>query len=805
MKSHARVVVIGGGVVGCSVLYHLTKLGWSDVVLVERKELTAGSTWHAAAGFHALNSDPNVARLQAYTIALYDEIQAASGQDLGMHMTGGVSIAASAERWEVPRAEWARHRIMGLDSELVGPDEIRKICPIIDTSDVIGGLFDPNEGHLDPNGTTHAYAGAARNAGAEVYRRNRVVDLVPLGDGGWDVVTEQGTIRAEHVVNAAGLWARECGRMAGLELPVMPMEHHYLITEEIPEVRALEAEIGHIIDLDGGMYVRQEHDGVLLGVYEQPSTPWAVGGTSWDYGESELLPPDLDRISESLMRGFKRFPPIERAGIKRIVNGPFTFTPDGNPLVGPVRSLRNYWCACGVMAGFSQGGGVGLTLAQWMIEGEPEGDVFAMDVGRFGAFAGKAYTLAKASEFYERRFQIPYPNEHWPAGRPAKTTPVYDRLKAANAVFGANYGQEYALYFAPKGEAPVETPTLRRSNAFAAVGEECRAIRDAVAMAENANFSKYEVSGPGAVAWLDHMFASRLPAVGRIRLAPMLAPSGRLAGDLTLLRLAEDRFLVIGSGYLQTWHMRWFEDHLPHAGVSVRNLTDHLIGFAVAGPRSRELLERVTGEDVANQGFRFMSVRPMDVGLAPALVARISVTGELGYEIYAEPQYQAGLYDLLRAAGADLGLRNFGGYAMMSTRLEKAFGAWSREFTPDYTAAMSGLDRFVDFDKADFIGRDAALREREAPPARRLALMQIEAEDADPVGYEPVWHGETLVGFATSGGYGHCVGKSLALGYLDRGVISARPDLEIHVLGDRRPARVLAEPPLDPAGVRMRR
>ena len=804
MKSHVRVAVIGGGVVGCSVLYHLSKLGWADIVLLERKELTSGSTWHAAAGFHAINSDPNVSRLQAYTISLYKEIQEFSGQDVGLHMTGGVNLAATPSRWEFLRAEWARHRILGIDSELFTPAEIKEMCPIVDTKDLLGGLYDRNEGHLDPYGVTHGYAAAARKQGAEVYRQTRVVDLQPRSDGSWEVVTENGTIHAEHVVNAAGLWAREVGAMAGIRLPLIPMAHHYLITEDIDELVAMDREIPLTADLDGEIYLRQEHNGVLLGIYEHNSQPWALDGTPWDYAEDELLPPDLDRISDALMKGFRRFPAVEAAGIKRVVNGPFTFTPDGNPLVGPAPGLRNYWCACGVMAGFAQGGGVGLSLAQWMIDGEPEDEIFAMDVARFGAFATHTYTVDKAQQFYERRFQLAYPNEVWPAGRPAKTTPVYDRLKAENAVFGEMYGQEYPLYFAPKGEPAVETPSFRRSNAFGPVGEECRATRNAVGMIENATFAKYEVTGPGSEAWLDRLLASQLPSIGRIRLAPMLSPTGRLMGDLTLMRPAADRFIIFGSGYLQDWHMRWFTDHLPDSGVALRNVTEELVGFAIAGPNSRALLEQLSTAEIPNEAFRFMSVREMDVGFAPAIVGRLSVTGELGYEIYVPAQYQLGLYDRLLDAGEALGLRQFGTHALNSLRLEKSFGIWSREFSRDYTPAMSGLSRFVAYGKPEFIGRDAALRDHQAVPVQRLVTLEIDADDSDVWGYEPIWQGDILAGFVTSGGYGHCAEKSLAMGYVKTALLGDGAAFEVHVLGDRRGASLLPAPAIDPAGERMR-
>ena len=571
MKNQSRVVVIGGGIVGAAVLYHLTKLGWPDVVLVERKQLTAGSTWHAAGGFHAMNSDPNVARLQAYGISVYREVEEISGQDVGMHLTGGIQVAATEERWENIKYEHAKHKVLGIDSHLLTPEELRKLCPIMDTADVIGGLFDGNEGNIDPYGSTHALAKAARQGGAEVYVNTMVEDLVHKPDGTWTVVTDRGNIQCEHVVNAAGLWAREVGAMAGVHVPIVPMEHHYLLTGEIDELTEWDGELPLVLDLDGEMYLRQEHNGVLLGVYEQHSTPWSVQGTPWDFGETDLLQVRLDDIAAALTKGFERFPAVAQAGIRRVINGPFTFAPDGNPLVGPVRGVRNYWSCCGVMAGFSQGSGVALALSQWMIDGEPEGDVFAMDVNRFGPHATGAYAVEKGKEFYENRFYLLCPNDEWPAARPLKTSALHGRLQAANAVFGASFGLEVPLWFAPGGTEPVELPSFRRSNAHGPVGDECRAVAGGVGILDGSSFAKYEVSGPDSVAFLNRLFAGRLPTLGRIRMGPMLSPSGHMKGDLTLMRIAGDRFRIIGSGYLQEFHMLWFEQHAGHFDVDIHN------------------------------------------------------------------------------------------------------------------------------------------------------------------------------------------------------------------------------------------
>lgn len=804
VKTHAQVVVVGGGVIGCSVLYHLTKLGWKDVVLCERKELTAGSSWHAAGGFHALNSDPGVSRLQAYTIGLYREIERLSGRDVGLHFTGGLNVAATRERWDFLRADWGRHRVLGLSTQLVGPAEIREMCPLMDTSHVLGAIYDPMEGHLDPSGATHAFATAARMQGAEIYRHTRVMEIVPVGTCGWRVVTDRGTIDTEHVVNAAGLWAREVGQMVGVQLPVVAMEHHYLLTEDVPELKQSSREIPLVLDLDGEIYLRQERKGVLLGVYEKDATPWAIDGTPWEYGENELLPPNLDRLTDALEKGFQRFPSLANAGIRRVVNGPFTFTPDGNPLVGPVPGLKNYWAACGVMAGFAQGGGVGQTLAAWITQGEPAGDVYAMDVARFGPYATRGYAIAKAREFYARRFQIAYPNEFWPAGRPAKTSAAHGVLKAANAVFGASFGLEIPLYFARPGEAAAEIPALTHSNAFDCVGEECQASRHSVGILDISSFGKYLVNGPLAATALDRVLAGRLPAVGRIRLTPMLAHSGRLMGDLTTMRLAEDRFLIGGSGYLQTWHMRWFKEHTPKDGVEIRNATDHYGGVALFGPRSRELLSRVASADVSNAALPFMSLKEMDLAFAPAVVARLSVTGELGYEIYVPSLHLPALLDALLQASGGLGARHVGMYALNSLRLEKSFGIWSREFSRDYTPRMAGLERFIAYERPEFIGRDAALRDRDSVPERRLVTLSVDSSNADASGYEPINLRGQLVGFATSGGYGHCTRQSIAMGYLNSSIPDEQDDLDITIVGETRRCTVLKQPAFDPAGSRMR-
>ncbi|MDJ1017490.1 MAG: FAD-dependent oxidoreductase [Paracoccaceae bacterium] len=805
MKSEARVVVIGGGVVGCSVLYHLTKLGWSDVMLIERSELTSGSTWHAAGGFHTINGDTNMAALQGYTIRLYKELEQITGMSCGLHHVGGITLADTPERLDMLKSERAKHRYMGLETEVLSPSEIREMAELVNVEGVLGGLYDPLDGHLDPSGTTHAYAKAARLGGAEIVTQCRVLETNARADGGWDVVTESGTVRAEHLVNAAGLWAREVAAMAGLYLPLLPMAHQYLVTDDIPEIYERGAEFPHVMDPGGESYLRQEGRGLCIGFYEQKCEPWAEDGTPWDFGH-ELLNDEFEKIEDSVAFAYRRFPVLERAGVKRVIHGPFTFAPDGNPLMGPVPGLRNYWAACAVMAGFSQGGGVGLSLAQWMVEGEPERDIFAMDVARFGRWTTPGYTTPKVIENYQRRFSVTYPNEELPAARQFRTTPMYDVFDSMGAVWGAAYGLEVPNYFALEGEPRFETPSFRRSNAWEATRAEVRAVRTGVGINEVHNFGKFRVTGPEARAWLDRIMAGRVPAPGRLALSPMLSPRGRLLGDFTISCLGEEEFHLTASYAAQEAHRRWFDLH-GQPGARVENISDALTGFQIAGPKAKEVLVTAVapGQADAAGAMRFLDVARLTVGMTDCLVQRVSYTGDLGYEIYCRPEAQRALWTALWRAGEEAGMRTFGMRAMMSLRLDRFFGSWLREYSPDYTAAETGLDRFIAFGKdAEFIGRAAAESQRERSPDRVLQAFEVAAADADVFGYEPLWIDGVVRGFCTSGGYTHWSGMSVALAFVPRERVVDGLEAEVEILGERRAARLMASPPFDPEGLRLR-
>lgn len=804
MKSHARVVVIGGGVLGCAIAYHLAKAGCSDVLLLERAELTSGSTWHAAANVHAMHGDPAIARLQDYTVRIYERLEAETGQSVGLHRCGGLYLATGRERFDELGIQRARARYLGQDFEIVGPDEIARLNPLVKLDRVLGGMWGPSDGHVDPSGVTQAFAKGARTGGAEIERLCPVTGLARRRDGGWDVATPKGVAVAETVVNAAGLWAREVAALAGYTLPLVPIEHQYVVTETAPEVAALDREMPLTRDQDGEFYMRQERDGLLFGCYEREGVHWAVDGTPADFG-MQLLPDDLARMERNMEAAIDLVPCFGAAGIRRAVNGPMIWSPDGAALVGPVPGLAGHFVAAGMIPGFSQSAGVAWALADWILEGEPPIDMTPLDVGRFGDWAVGNYTLARAAETYGKRFAIAYPAEEREAGRPLGTTPIHDLLEAEGAVFGAAFGLERPLWFARDGEERRDVPTFRRPDWFEAVGRECRALRAGVGLMDISGFAKYEIDGPGAAAFLDRLLACRLPrGDGRIVLAPMLGRKGGVIGDFTLTRLSERRYYLVGSGAAERLHLRHFADLAPDAGVDLRSVTRARAGLSISGPNARALLARLTDEDVSNEAFGFLRARDTTVAGAPCRVMRVAFTGDLGYELHMPAERQRAIYFALRAAGEDLGLTLCGARALDSLRLEKGYGRWGAEFTADTTPAEAGLDRFVAMDKGDFMGREALARAGNRGPRHRLATLIVEADDADCWGNEPVLRNGEVVGVVSSGGYGHHVRRSIALAYLDPGLVDDPGDLTVEILGETRPATIVREAPFDPANERLR-
>ena len=763
MESHAKAVVIGGGVVGCSILFHLAKFGWKDVVLLERNELTSGSSWHAAGQIHTISSDPNISRLQGYTINLYKEIEETSGHSIGMHATGGFYLASNQTWYDYLKRERSKARYMGLNQEFISVKEAAERHPLIDPKHYLAALWDDLDGDIDPSGVTYAFAKSARVHGAKYYTHSPVIETNQRTNGSWDVVTPNGTINAEMIVNCGGLWAREVGHLSGIDLPVQPMEHHYLITEEIAEIKSRDPEnrLPAGIDYEGNIYFRQEQQGMLLGTYEPAATPWKISGTPADFGH-DLLPPHLDRISDRLNMSFERIPALAEAGIKDVINGPFTFGPDGNPMIGPIPGMKNYWVAVGVMAGFCQGGGVGLSMAEWMIDGEPSIDVWAMDVARFGDFATPGWGTIKSSENYERRFVMTFPNETLPKGRRQKTTALFDRLTSKGAVWDQGFGLESALWFADRPEDAHEDPTFHRSRAHNYVAREVKAVRENVGGIEIANYAKHQFKGPGARDFLNYVLAGRLPSPGRINLTPMLTSKGKLYGDLTVACMEDEYFILFGSGLMQEAHRRWFEKRLPENGVSYANRSDDYHGVAISGPKSRELLKRITRDDVSKGSFRFRDIRQTYIGNVPAIIIRMSFSGELGYEIYCKPHYLIKLAENIEEAGEDLGFCWYGARASLSMRLEKQWGVWTLDFRPDFTAAESGLDAFIDWNK-DFIGKEAAQREHRNGTKQKLVTLTIESEEIDVSNDEAILKNGESIGYISSGGYAHYVKNRLHL------------------------------------------
>jgi len=805
MRTHAQAVVIGGGLIGCSILYHLTKHGWSDVVLFERDELTSGSTWHAAANIHGLHDSTNISRLQHYTMALYKELEAETGQGCGIFQPGSLYLAQTEAREHQLRLQETKARRYRMNFHEVSRDEAERLHPLVDFDGVRCIMYEPDGGNVDPSGVTMAYAAGARQRGAEIHRFTPVIATEPQADGGWIVRTPAGEVRTRWVVNAAGLWAREVAAMAGIALPLMPTEHQYFVTETIPEIAALGRRLPSVADRDGEYYLRQEGLGILVGAYERDMKFWAEEGTPLDFGH-ELFPDDLQRIEENMMRAIARVPAVGRAGVKRVINGPMIWSPDSAALFGPAPELNNYFCCAGIIPGFSQSGGLGRLAAEWMIEGEPSLDMFGWDLARFGHWAGKAFTKARVEDQYSHRFKIHFPNEERAAGRPVRTRPVYAMQKQMGAVFGLNFGWEHPLWFAAEGEPGEETNGFTRQNWWEPVGREARMLREHVGVIDISNYAKYQVQGAGAETWLNALFANRMPKeIGKTRLTPLIGKRGGIAGDFTVTRLADDDFRIFGSGMAERYHKRFFDMVPLPDGTTFRSLTEAMCGLNVAGPKARDVLGRLADADLSPPAFPFMASRLITVAGIEVVALRVSFTGDLGWELHCAAADQPALYGALLSAAREAGGGPVGSRALMSLRIEKGYGSWGREYSPEYWPQESKLDRLIKMDKGDFLNRDAYAALAGHTPRDELVMLSIDASDADASGGEPIFLADgTPVGQVSSGAYGYSVGMSLALGYVKAG--SARPGdtVSVAILGRPHDAVVLERPPFDPDGRRLR-
>ncbi|MCB9942882.1 MAG: GcvT family protein [Geminicoccaceae bacterium] len=801
MRTHAQAVVIGGGVIGCSILYHLAKFGWSDVVLLERSELTSGSTWHAAANIHGLHDSTNISRLQHYTMTLYRELEAETGQGCGIFQPGSLYLAQTEAREYQLRLQAAKARRYGMNFREISRDEAERLHPLVDFDGIRCIMFEPDGGNVDPSGVTNAYAVGARQRGAEIHRFTPVTATEAQPDGSWIVRTDKGDIRTPWVVNAAGLWAREVAAMAGIRLPLIPTEHQYFVTETIAGIAALDRRLPSVADRDGEYYLRQEGKGLLIGAYERDMRFWAEDGTPSDFGQ-ELFPDDLERIEDNMMRAIARVPAVGEAGIKRVINGPMIWSPDSSALLGPVPELRGYFCCCGIIPGFSQSGGLGRLSAEWMVEGEPSLDLFGWDMARFGHWADRAFTRARVADQYAHRFKIHFPAEEREDGRPVRTRPVWDRQKSLGAVFGLNYGWEHPLYF--DADTP-DSAGFTRQPWWDSVGREARMLRQRAGIIDISNFAKYRVSGPGAKDWLDALFANRIPTrIGRSCLTPLIGKRGGIAGDFTVTRLGEAEFWVIGSGMAERFHQRFFRALPLPDGTVFESLTEAMCGFNVAGPLARDLLRRLTDADLSNAAFPFFRSARITVAGIECLAIRVSFTGDLGWELHCRTDDQSSLYEALLDAGKNLGAGPVGSRALMSLRVEKGYGSWGRDYSPEYWPQESGLDGLIDRDK-DFLNRDAWFAIADRAPRDVMTMLEIDATVADATGGEPVFLVDgTPVGQVSSGAYGYTVGKSLAIAYLKAGMVRAGDSVTVALLGLPHTARVLQAAPFDPEGHRLR-
>ncbi|MGE5202306.1 MAG: GcvT family protein [Acidobacteriota bacterium] len=835
MRTHARAVVIGGGVVGVGTLYHLVKKGWSDVVLVERKELTSGSTWHAAGLLPLFNLSYSVGQIHKYSVRLYKTLEQETGQHVGLREVTNIRLACTRDRLDEYRYYAGVAATIGVPVRFLSPEEVKEIWPLCNVDGVIGAIQHPEDGYIQPADLTQAMAKGARAGGAEIYRQTTVTAIARTSSGEWLVRTDKGDIVCEHVVSATGSFARKTGEMVGLDVPVLPVEHQYLVTEPHPAIEERHRrglpEMGVLRESDASYYMREESAGLLLGPYEIGAPACYLDGPTADT-EYELFQDDLDRLTPHIEAAIARVPAFGEVGIKKIYNGAIAYTPDGSPIIGPAWGLRNFWLNEGHSFGVTAAGGAGWQLAEWIVEGEPSIDMMGVDPRRFGPYASRGYLREKNEEAYAKVFTVHYPDEERPAARPLKQSPCYERMKALGAVFGTVFGWERPNWFAPpgyglddaalakpnvllnenhapapRGERVREKWSFRRSNYFEHVGRECRHVHEKVGLLDMTAFAKFEISGPGAETWLEGMLANRLPKnTGRIGLTYLLSKNGGVRSEFTVFREARQRFYLVSAGALE----RHDWDHLcklqPGDGtVTIERVTTQHGVLVVAGPRARDLLQKVTDADLSNTAFPWLSGKSIDIGAARTRALRVNFVGELGWELHHPIEMQNYIFDRLMAAGREFDLRPFGIRAMDSLRLEKSYRLIPRELSIEYAALESGLDRFVRLDKEKFIGRDALLAWQKRGFRNRLVTMEVHGiVDADARGSEPIYRGDELVGRCTSGGFGWRLGKSLALAMVPPELAQARSELEILILGERRKATIIPDSPFDPNNERLR-
>ena len=806
MAEHVRVVVIGGGVVGCSCLYHLAELGISDALLIERDELTSGSTWHAAGNLPTFSTSWSVLKLQKYSAALYRRLAASAENPIDYHLTGSVRLAHGRNRMDEFHHVQSMAKANGLDYEILSPGELKTRYPFIETHDLLGALWDPLDGDIDPSQLTQALGRAARALGARVRRHTRVTALAQRPGGEWLVTTDKGEVVAEIVVNAAGYRAGEIMAMVGRHLPIAVMSHQYLVTEDVPELVGRSEHLPLLRDPDTSYYLRQERDGFILGPYEWKATPMWQDGMPDDFA-NQLWNDDFERLESYIEDAIRRVPALGRAGIKRGVNGPIPYSPDGNPYIGPEPGLRNFFHCNNFSFGITQAGGAGKALAEWVVHGQPEWDLWSLDRRRYTDYATTAYTVAKAVEVYQNEYAPSFPYEERPAGRPLRTSPVYETLQAKGARFGARGGWERAVYFDLEGTVPAEKLSFRRESVWhGVVAEEVAAVRERVGVLDLPGFTKFELKGLGAARHLDQLTCSRLPALGRVSLAYALTPSGKLWSEFTITRLGEDHFYIISAAIAATHDMDLLRQSLPaDSPITVVDRSAELGSLIIAGPRAREVLAQVTDTDLSNTGFPWLTAREISAVTGRMFAMRVNYVGELGWELHAPVDQMLALYQAVWRAGQPFGMRDFGLYAMDSLRVDKCYRGWKSDLESGYSPLEASLDRFVDARKPSFVGRDAVLAELARGPAQRFVPLTFDDDgDAEAPYCAQVFHGADNVGLTTSGVWSHTLKQSVALAYVRADLAQPGTKLAVDVLGQRRLATVRQEPLYDPANLRLR-
>jgi dimethylglycine dehydrogenase len=810
MKSQARVVVIGGGVVGVSTLYHLAKKGWTDCVLIERKELTSGSTWHAAGLLPLFNMSYSVGQLHKYSVEFYKSLEAETGLDVGLRAVGNIRLATNQDRMDEYRQYASTGRTIGVDVQFLTPEEIGDLWPLCNPEGLVGGIVHPEDGYIQPADLTQSMARGARDMGAEINRFTTVLGIDQQANGEWLVRTDKGDITCEHVVSATGSFARQTGAMVGLDIPVIPVQHQFIVTEPHPAIQARHEqglpELGVLRESDGSWYMREEAGGLLLGPYEVGAPACYVDGPSAD-SEYELFQEDIDRLEPHIESAINRVPIFGEVGVKEVYNGAIAYTPDGNPIVGPAWGAKNFWLNEGHSFGITAAGGAGWQLAEWIVEGVPTVDMMGVDPRRYGDYASKAYLQAKNEEAYSSVFVIHYPDEERPAGRPLRTAPCYERLKDLGAVFGQKFGWERANWFAPEGVAQEDHWSFRRSNWFEHVGAECRNVAENVGLLDMSAFAKCRISGPGATAYLNNLVANKLPKkFGRIGLCHALTNKGGVMSEFTIMRESENSYYLVSAGALQRLDHDVLGKALPTDGsVHFENLTNSFGVFALAGPNTRELLQRVSQADYSNAAFPWLTGQDVVVGHAPTMALRVNFVGEQGWELHHPIEYQNHIFDALMAAGEDLGLKPFGIRAMDSLRIEKSYRMVGTEMSIEYAAWESGLDRFVHPDKGDFVGRDALLAWRDKGFNNAFVTLEVhDVTDADALGNNSIFLNDEVVGRATGGNYGWRLGKSIALAMVRPDLADLGTELEMDILGTTHRVTVIEESPFDPTNERIR-